>query len=80
VAKNYTTFVRAFVNLRKQHEDAGWHGRGRGRPSGFLKDLAVEEITAKGREYVVGEPGDTAEKIALGAVHFYLLQALPPTT
>lgn len=42
-----------------------------------LRELAVEEITAKGREDAVGDIEDTAEKIALGAVHFYLLQATP---
>jgi arginyl-tRNA synthetase len=42
-----------------------------------LKELAVEEITAKGREDAVGDMALTAEKIALGAVHFYLLQATP---
>ncbi len=42
-----------------------------------LRDLAVEEITAKGREDAVGDMSETAEKIALGAVHFYLLQANP---
>ena len=42
-----------------------------------LRELAVEEIASKGREDAVGDISDTAEKIALGAVHFYLLQATP---
>ncbi|MBU0927611.1 MAG: arginine--tRNA ligase, partial [Spirochaetes bacterium] len=42
-----------------------------------LRDLAMEEILAKGREDAVGDPADTAEKIALGAVHYYLAQATP---
>lgn len=42
-----------------------------------LRELAVEEIAAKGREDAVRDISETAEKIALGAVHFYLLQATP---
>ncbi len=42
-----------------------------------LRDLALEEIQAKGREEAVGDAGDIAEKIALGAVHYYLIQATP---
>lgn len=42
-----------------------------------LRELAVEEIASKGREDAVGDISETAEKIALGAVHFYLLQATP---
>ena len=42
-----------------------------------LRELALEEIQAKGREDAVGDPLDTAEKIALGAVHYYLAQATP---
>jgi len=42
-----------------------------------LRDLAMEEIQAKGREDAVGDPLETAEKIALGAVHYYLAQATP---
>lgn len=42
-----------------------------------LRDLAVEEIQAKGREDAVGSIVETAEKIALGAVHYYLAQATP---
>ena len=42
-----------------------------------LRELALEEIQAKGREDAVGDPAETAEKIALGAVHYYLAQATP---
>lgn len=42
-----------------------------------LKELALEEIQSKGREEQVGDPEATAEKIALGAVHYYLAQATP---
>ncbi|HAE22614.1 MAG TPA: arginine--tRNA ligase [Spirochaetaceae bacterium] len=42
-----------------------------------LRDLALEEIQAKGREEAVGDAADIAEKIALGAVHYYLIQATP---
>lgn len=42
-----------------------------------LKALAMEEILSKGREEQVGDPEATAEKIALGAVHYYLTQATP---
>lgn len=42
-----------------------------------LRELALEEIQAKGREDAVGDPLETAEKIALGAVHYYLAQATP---
>lgn len=42
-----------------------------------LRELAVEEISSKGRDDAVGDIQETAEKIALGAVHFYLLQANP---
>jgi arginyl-tRNA synthetase len=37
----------------------------------------MEEIQAKGREDAVENPMETAEKIALGAVHYYLAQATP---
>ena len=36
--------------------------------------LAKAEIEAKGREDAVGDLGAVAEKIALGAIHYYLLQ------
>jgi arginyl-tRNA synthetase len=42
-----------------------------------LRDLAKEEILSKGRELEVGDIDETAEKIALGALHYYLLQATP---
>jgi arginyl-tRNA synthetase len=42
-----------------------------------LKDLALREIREKDREEAVGDPGEVAEKIALGALHYYLLQASP---
>ncbi len=42
-----------------------------------LRELAKEEILAKGREDAVGDVAETAEKIALGAVHYYLAQATP---
>ncbi|HUW68948.1 MAG TPA: arginine--tRNA ligase [bacterium] len=42
-----------------------------------LRELALEEIQAKGREDAVEDPAGTAEKIALGAVHYYLAQATP---
>ena len=42
-----------------------------------LRDDVLEEITAKGREAAVGEPAVVAEKIALGALHYFLLQATP---
>ncbi|PKL25438.1 MAG: arginine--tRNA ligase [Spirochaetae bacterium HGW-Spirochaetae-3] len=42
-----------------------------------LRELAMEEIQAKGREDAVENPMETAEKIALGAVHYYLAQATP---
>jgi arginyl-tRNA synthetase len=42
-----------------------------------LKEMALGEIRAKEREEEVGNPGEVAEKIALGALHYYLLQASP---
>ncbi|OHD23615.1 MAG: arginine--tRNA ligase [Spirochaetes bacterium GWB1_59_5] len=42
-----------------------------------LRELALEEIQAKGREDAIEDPAGTAEKIALGAVHYYLAQATP---
>lgn len=42
-----------------------------------LKDIALEEIQAKGREEALGDAAEIAEKIALGAVHYYLAQATP---
>lgn len=42
-----------------------------------LRDGALEEISAKGREEAVGDPAAVAERIALGALHYYLLKATP---
>jgi arginyl-tRNA synthetase len=42
-----------------------------------LRDLALAEIREKEREEEVGDPEAVAEKIALGALHYYLLQANP---
>ena len=42
-----------------------------------LKALARKEIRDKDREAAVGDSGETAEKIALGALHYYLLQVSP---
>lgn len=42
-----------------------------------LRDGALAEITEKGRENAVGNANDVAEKIALGALHYYLLQTTP---
>ncbi|MDR0643816.1 MAG: arginine--tRNA ligase [Treponema sp.] len=39
-----------------------------------LKEMALTEIRDKEREEVVGDKGTIAEKIALGALHYYLLQ------
>ncbi len=38
---------------------------------------ALAEIREKGREAEVGNPGEVAEKIALAALHYYLLQITP---
>ncbi|MDR3192537.1 MAG: arginine--tRNA ligase [Treponema sp.] len=42
-----------------------------------LRDMALEEIREKDREEDVGDPGVVAEKIALGALHYFLLQVSP---
>jgi arginyl-tRNA synthetase len=42
-----------------------------------LRDGALEEIAAKGREEAVGDPSAVAEQIAIGALHYYLLQTSP---
>jgi len=42
-----------------------------------LRDMALAEIREKGREEVVGDPVEVAEKIALGALHYFLLQTSP---
>jgi arginyl-tRNA synthetase len=42
-----------------------------------LRDMALREIREKDREEAVGDSGEVAEKIALGALHYYLLQVSP---
>jgi len=42
-----------------------------------LAEGALEEIRSKGREEEVGDAPKTAELIALGALHYFLLQATP---
>ena len=42
-----------------------------------LRDMALREIRAKEREEAVGDPALVAEKVALGALHYYLLQVNP---
>jgi arginyl-tRNA synthetase len=42
-----------------------------------LRDMALAEIKNKEREDIVANPLLTAEKIALGALHYYLLQISP---
>ncbi|MDR2952085.1 MAG: arginine--tRNA ligase, partial [Treponema sp.] len=42
-----------------------------------LRDMALAEIRAKEREEEVGDAAEVAEKIALGALHYYLLQPSP---
>jgi arginyl-tRNA synthetase len=42
-----------------------------------LKDMALGEIREKEREGELEDPPAAAEKIALGALHYYLLQASP---
>ncbi len=42
-----------------------------------LRDGALEEIQAKGREEAVGDPAEVAEKVALAALHYFLLQVGP---
>ncbi|MDR1256256.1 MAG: arginine--tRNA ligase [Spirochaetaceae bacterium] len=42
-----------------------------------LRGLALAEIREKEREEAVGSAPETAEKIALGALHYYLLQVTP---
>ncbi|MDR1908802.1 MAG: arginine--tRNA ligase [Spirochaetaceae bacterium] len=42
-----------------------------------LRDGALLEIRAKEREEAVGDPAAVAEKVALGALHYYLLQVSP---
>jgi len=42
-----------------------------------LRDMALAEIREKEREEEVGNPAEVAEKIALGALHYFLLQPGP---
>jgi arginyl-tRNA synthetase len=42
-----------------------------------LRDLALEEIRGKDREGALDDPAVTAEKIALGALHYFLLSVSP---
>ncbi|OJF76226.1 MAG: arginine--tRNA ligase [Treponema sp. CETP13] len=42
-----------------------------------LRNGALEEIKAKGREKCVGDAPVVAEKIAIGALHYFLLQNTP---
>ena len=42
-----------------------------------LEELAREEIRAKEREEAVGDLAATASRVALGALHYYLLQVTP---
>jgi arginyl-tRNA synthetase len=42
-----------------------------------LAEGALEEIRSKDREEAVGDAGATAEQIAIGALHYFLLQATP---
>lgn len=42
-----------------------------------LAALALEEIQQKGREEAVGDPATVSAAIALGALHYYLLQVSP---
>jgi len=42
-----------------------------------LRDMALEEIRSKEREEALSDPEKTAEKIALGALHYFLLQVSP---
>jgi arginyl-tRNA synthetase len=42
-----------------------------------LRDLALEEIRQKEREAALDNPAETAEKVALGALHYFLLSVSP---
>jgi len=42
-----------------------------------LASLAEKEIVAKGRDATVGDVKTVSEKVALGALHYYLLQTSP---
>jgi arginyl-tRNA synthetase len=42
-----------------------------------LKEMALQEIRDKDREAALGDSEGAAERVALGALHYYLLQASP---
>ncbi|MCL2092636.1 MAG: arginine--tRNA ligase [Treponema sp.] len=42
-----------------------------------LRDMALEEIRSKEREELLGDPIETAEKVALGALHYFLTYVSP---
>ena len=42
-----------------------------------LHAQALDAIKEKGRDAIVGDPDEVAEKVALAALHYYLLQATP---
>ncbi|AHC14827.1 arginine--tRNA ligase [Salinispira pacifica] len=42
-----------------------------------LRDLALQEMTEKGRDQKIDDPQAVAEQVALGAIHYYLLQGTP---
>jgi arginyl-tRNA synthetase len=42
-----------------------------------LRDDAVREIKEKGRDTEVGNPSEVGEKVALAALHYYLLEITP---
>ncbi|MBQ2315217.1 MAG: arginine--tRNA ligase [Treponema sp.] len=42
-----------------------------------LHEAALKEIQEKGRDEAVGSPDEVAEKVALAALHYYLLQVAP---
>jgi arginyl-tRNA synthetase len=42
-----------------------------------LRDMALAEIREKNREEEVGDPAEVAEKIAIAATHYFLLQPSP---
>ena len=42
-----------------------------------LKEMALEEIRSKEREEAVGDTETASEKIAIGALHYFLLQVSP---
>jgi arginyl-tRNA synthetase len=42
-----------------------------------LRELALEEIRQKEREEALDNPPETAEKVALGALHYFLLSVSP---